>query len=366
MPTPADLPKESSRLLAEHTPLCPNPLPPYPLPPPYENPRWYFPGGKLQRLKQDTFSPGTHLRIRAADPKQAAEVLWTVLLHIRSLVHLLSDGEKVDPQTHALPDLPGGATISDNWGNPAAFIHMTVSIDGPGISNSITMATLSILLQHLLDETDLDGCYGRLQDGSPLQAPQMPIHDLTATQAAFWWAHGFFLTLWCVATGQAPLPLSPFVWHALLPNKLNQCQHQLDEWTASSINSVCPNIGLFLHAWLDLENSFSTTIVMASPWLINLASVCGIRQSSTSTLTDPSEPDTSSDMKTSTLCLHSKSIMLAFTKISALVLTNPWVPPPWCMCLCQSPLTPVAAPFIYQSLSEPPGSVRSKFADFPC
>ncbi|PBK62193.1 hypothetical protein ARMSODRAFT_980968 [Armillaria solidipes] len=34
----------------------------------------------------------------------------------------------------------------------------------------------------------------------------MPIHDLTATQAAFWWAHGFFLALWCLATGQAPLP----------------------------------------------------------------------------------------------------------------------------------------------------------------
>ncbi|SJL06843.1 uncharacterized protein ARMOST_10185 [Armillaria ostoyae] len=170
----------------------------------------------------------------------AAQVLWTVLLHISSLVHLLPDGEKVDPQTHALPDLPAGATISDNWGNPAAFIQMTISIDGPSIGDSITTATLSTLLQRLLDETDPDGCYGGLQGGSPLQAPRMPVHDLTAAQAAFWWAHGFFLALWCVATGQAPLPLSPF---------------QLDKWTASLINSVCPDIGLFLRAWLDLEKS---------------------------------------------------------------------------------------------------------------
>ncbi|PBK62192.1 hypothetical protein ARMSODRAFT_980967 [Armillaria solidipes] len=129
-------------------------------PPPYENPKWDFPGGELQRLRQDTFSPHTHIRIRVADPKQAAQVLWTVLLHIGSLVHLLPDGEKVDPQTHTLPDLPAGATISDNWGNPAAFIQMTVSIDGPSIGNSITIATLSTLLQCLLDETDPDSCYG--------------------------------------------------------------------------------------------------------------------------------------------------------------------------------------------------------------
>ncbi|KAK0436744.1 hypothetical protein EV421DRAFT_1739432 [Armillaria borealis] len=189
--TPADPPQEQP-------PLCPNP------PPPYENPKWDFPGGELQRLRQDTFSPRTHVRIRAADPKQAAQVLWTVLLHIGSLVHLLPDGEKVDPQTHALPNLPAGATISNNWGNPAAFIQMTVSIDGPGIGDSITMATLSTLLQCLLDETDPDSCYGGLQGGSPLQAPQMPVHDLTAIQAAF---------------------------------------------------CICPDISLFLHAWLDLEKS---------------------------------------------------------------------------------------------------------------
>ncbi|SJL06845.1 uncharacterized protein ARMOST_10187 [Armillaria ostoyae] len=46
--TPADLPQESNPpFVPTHRPRTP---------PPYENPKWDFPEGELQTLRQDTFS----------------------------------------------------------------------------------------------------------------------------------------------------------------------------------------------------------------------------------------------------------------------------------------------------------------------
>ncbi|KAK0455309.1 uncharacterized protein EV420DRAFT_1644948 [Desarmillaria tabescens] len=239
---------------AQNTSECPPFIPTHRprSPPPYNNPKWDFPGDHLRRLKIQRISRDSRLIIYAADLKQAAEVLWNVLLHIGRVRQILLPAETLSPHAYPLTDLPEGVSV-ENWWIPSAYTNPEVHVDGPAVGNSLITVTLTTLLERLLNITDENAAYGHLLGGSSLIFPRMPVYNLTNEQAAFWWAHGFSLALWCLVTCQAPLPLFAIVLHALLPPDISRCRYQLDKSSPSSINSVCPDIGRFLRAWFDLQ-----------------------------------------------------------------------------------------------------------------
>ncbi|KAK0229895.1 hypothetical protein EDD85DRAFT_793784 [Armillaria nabsnona] len=215
-----------------HPPFVPMHIPRPP--PPFSAPQWDHPGQDLLGIVKQRVSPSRKLRIHAKDVREAADVFWCILLHIRSIMHKLPPGEVIDPSRHGEPVLPPRASVT-NWWQPEAFLDRTIVQRGQGVSQSIYASVLAVNLMKIIDTTDPDCQFSRLPNDSLLVSPRFPIPDLTSDQAGFWWAVGFLLTLFSTATGQACLPVQGALIHALLLHALAD-----------------PAMGGLMLPWLDL------------------------------------------------------------------------------------------------------------------
>ncbi|KAK0499190.1 hypothetical protein EDD18DRAFT_1350613 [Armillaria luteobubalina] len=227
-------------------------------PPPFSAPRWDHPGQDLLGIVKQRMSPSRKLRIHAKDVREAADVFWHILLHIRSIMPKLPPGEVIDPSRHGEPVLPP-QTLVMNWWRPEAFLDRTIVQQGQGVSQSIYASVLAVNLMRIIDTTDPNCQFSRLPNDSLLVSPRFPILDLTSDQAGFWWAVGFLLALFSTATGQACLPVQGALIHVLLPHTLGQCRYQIDHWTPSFIYSTDPAMGELMLPWLDLGKTQAVT-----------------------------------------------------------------------------------------------------------
>ncbi|KAK0489979.1 hypothetical protein EDD18DRAFT_1109850 [Armillaria luteobubalina] len=181
-------------------------------PPPFSAPRWDHPGQDLLGIVKQRVSPSCKLRIHAKDVREAADVFWHILLHIRSIMPKLPPGEVIDPSRHGEPVLPP-QTLVTNWWRLEVLLDRTIVQQGQGVGQSIYASVLAINLMRIIDMTDPNCQFSRLPNDSLLVSPRFPIPDLTSDQAGFWWAVGFLLALFSTATGQACLPVQAY--HAL-------------------------------------------------------------------------------------------------------------------------------------------------------
>ncbi|KAK0490164.1 hypothetical protein EDD18DRAFT_1358802 [Armillaria luteobubalina] len=200
----------------------------------------------------------TLLRIHAKDVREAADVFWRVLLHIRSIMPKLPPGKVIVPRRHGEPVLPPQASVT-NWWRPEVFLDGTIIQQGQGVSQSIYASVLAVNLMKIIDTTDPNCQFSRLPNNSLLVSPRFPILDLISDQAGFWWAVRFLLALFSTATGQACLPVQDMLIHVLLLHALGQCHYQIDHWTPSFIYSTDPAMGELMLPWLDLGKTQAMT-----------------------------------------------------------------------------------------------------------
>ncbi|KAK0496128.1 hypothetical protein EDD18DRAFT_1106008 [Armillaria luteobubalina] len=187
-----------------HPPFVPMHIP-WP-PPPFSAPRWDHPGQDLLGIVKQRVSPSRKLRIHAKDVREAADVFWRVLLHIRSIMPKLPPGKVIVPSCHGEPVLPTQVLVM-NWWWPEVFLDGTI-IHSAGYPTTL------------------------------LVSPRFPILDLMSNQAGFWWAVRFLLALFSTATGQACLPVQGALIHILLLHADEVDLGQPRNWQQHSITNT--------------------------------------------------------------------------------------------------------------------------------
>ncbi|KAK0484239.1 hypothetical protein EDD18DRAFT_1361815 [Armillaria luteobubalina] len=138
------------------------------------------------------------------------------------------------------PQFQSSEITCDNWSEPARFGQMRIVVDrcqsyGEGINKMVFREVLIKALRDLRD-TDL---YINLLNNSAYFTAKFTMTDCTTRQTIQWRAQGLLLALCTVTFCMPPLPISPFLFLALIIKKLH-LPRVLDALTGLVVKALDP------------------------------------------------------------------------------------------------------------------------------
>ncbi|KAK0460868.1 hypothetical protein IW261DRAFT_1599528 [Armillaria novae-zelandiae] len=243
------------------SPIWPAEPQPFSLPPPYYMGRvWpapdraelarnkHFPSFYMQMVDHmDTMGDNTMI-LKGPDIGALADAVMTLCLFYAKTRW---DEEKQVFKRH-IDDWPGpqfkSADITcDNWSEPARFGQMRIVVDpsrsyGGGINKIIFREALIRALR----DTDL---YVTLPNSSAYFTAKLPMTGCTTRQTIQWRAQGLLLAMCTVTFCMPPLPISLFLFLALIIEK-RSLPGMLDALTGPVIKALDPACEVFMEPWL--------------------------------------------------------------------------------------------------------------------
>ncbi|KAK0472351.1 hypothetical protein IW261DRAFT_1596892 [Armillaria novae-zelandiae] len=145
------------------------------------------------------------------------------------------------------PQFKSADITCDNWSEPARFGQMRIVVDpsrsyGGGINKIVFREALIRALR----DTDL---YVTLPNSSAYFTAKLPMTGCTTRQTIQWRAQGLLLAVCTVTFCMPPLPISPFLFLALIIEK-RSLPGVLDALTGPVIKALDPACEVFMEPWL--------------------------------------------------------------------------------------------------------------------
>ncbi|KAK0183882.1 hypothetical protein F5146DRAFT_1007189 [Armillaria mellea] len=151
----------------------------------------------------------------------------------------------------------------DNWHLPATLGQMKVIVEpssshGAGINKIVFREALLKAMR----DTDL---YSALPNNSPYFTAKFPMAGMMTSQRIQWRAQGLLLTICTVTFCMPPLPISPFLFLALVL-ETPQISHVLDALTSPVVRALDPACEAFMEPWLGRRLNEPLTTEPAKNW----------------------------------------------------------------------------------------------------
>ncbi len=145
------------------------------------------------------------------------------------------------------PQFQSPEITCDNWGELARFGQMRIVVEpsrshGEGINKMVFREALIRALR----DTDL---YSTLPNNSAYFTAKFPMTGCTTRQTIKWRAQGLLLAACTVTFRMPPLPISPFLFLALIVEK-PQLPGVLDALTGPVVKALDPACEVFMQPWL--------------------------------------------------------------------------------------------------------------------
>ncbi len=145
------------------------------------------------------------------------------------------------------PQFQSPEITCDNWGELARFGQMRIVVEpsrshGEGINKMVFREALIRALR----DTDL---YSTLPNNSAYFTAKFPMTGCTTRQTIKWRAQGLLLAACTVTFRMPPLPISPFLFLALIIEK-PQLPGILDALTGPVVKALDPACEVFMQPWL--------------------------------------------------------------------------------------------------------------------
>ncbi|KAK0473805.1 hypothetical protein EDD18DRAFT_1368563 [Armillaria luteobubalina] len=161
------------------------------------------------------------------------------------------------------PQFQSSEITCDNWSEPARFGQMRIFVDrcrsyGEGINKMVFREALIKALR----DTDL---YVNLPNNSAYFTAKFPMTGCTTRQTIQWRAQGLLLTLCTVTFRMPPLPISLFLFLALIVEK-RHLPRVLDALTGPVVKALDPACEVFMQPWLGRRLTDPLTSEPPSNW----------------------------------------------------------------------------------------------------
>ncbi|KAK0430196.1 hypothetical protein EV421DRAFT_1936909 [Armillaria borealis] len=236
-------------------------LPPLPLPPPYyAGEVWPEPqSAKNARAGQfhtfftqlvdpiDTFGDNA-LILKGPDVHALADAVITLSLYYAEHGwNNLNQGFVRYMNNPLGPEFSSPAITCDNWNEPARFRRMKIVLDGTGShGDGINKMVFREALRRALADADR---YVSMPNNSSYFTANFPMTECTNREMMQWQAQGLLLAACAVTFRMPPLPLSPFLFLALILEK-TQLPGVLDALSGPVIKALDPACEHFMQPWL--------------------------------------------------------------------------------------------------------------------
>ncbi|KAK0186422.1 hypothetical protein F5146DRAFT_1161295 [Armillaria mellea] len=156
----------------------------------------------------------------------------------------------------------------DNWHLPATLGQMKVIVEPSGSHGAgINKIVFREALLKAMRDTDL---YSVLPNNSPYFTAKFPMAGTMTSQRIQWRAQGLLLTICTVMFRMPPLPISPFLFLALVL-ETPQIPHVLDALTGPVVRALDPAYEAFMEPWLGrrLCYDFSTYLILLGAYRLS-------------------------------------------------------------------------------------------------
>ncbi|KAK0186228.1 hypothetical protein F5146DRAFT_1004385 [Armillaria mellea] len=152
----------------------------------------------------------------------------------------------------------------DNWQGPEFSTPDITVIVEPSSSHGagINKIVFREALLKAMRDTDL---YSALPNNSPYFTAKFPMAGMTTSQRIQWRVQGLLLTICTVTFRMPPLPISPFLFLALVL-ETPQIPHVLDALTSPVVRALDPACEAFMEPWLGHRLNELLTTEPAKNW----------------------------------------------------------------------------------------------------
>ncbi|KAK0460777.1 hypothetical protein IW261DRAFT_1599672 [Armillaria novae-zelandiae] len=250
---------------------------PFPLPPPYYMGRvWpvpdhaelahnkHFPSFYMQMVDHMDTMGDNAMILKGPDIGALVDAVMTLCLFYAKTGW---DEEKQVFKRHIVhwpgPQFKSADITCDNWSEPARFGQMRIVVDpsrsyGGGINKIVFREALIRALR----DTDL---YVTLPNSSAYFMAKLPMTGCTTRQTIQWRAQGLLLAVCTVTFCMPPLPISPFLFLALIIEK-HSLPGMLDALTGPVIKALDPACEVFMEPWLRCRLTDPLTLEPLANW----------------------------------------------------------------------------------------------------